>query len=222
MWRLRGHDEAYFERFYTKLVRHVSQGRLLRGSSRGLLLVGQDHGYLVGNTVEIRAQLTNAQLEPLSAPSVAVQVSQRDGTTQTVTLRPDPGRAGTFAGHFTALREGTYRLELPIPDSGDQRLTRRIQVDLPKSELKDPQRNDALLSRLARSTGGMYYVGPAAAIAPDSPDALVRQLKDKTKTTILTAAPDPTWEERWLQWAMYILCSLLCLEWLIRRMYKLA
>ncbi len=38
MWRLRAVDEAYFEQFYTKLIRHVTQGRLLRGSSRGVLL----------------------------------------------------------------------------------------------------------------------------------------------------------------------------------------
>ncbi len=54
MWRLRAVDEAYFSQFYTKLIRHVSQGRLLRGSSRGVLLVGQDR-YLLGNMVEVRA-----------------------------------------------------------------------------------------------------------------------------------------------------------------------
>ena len=54
MWRLRAVDETCFSQFYTKLIRHVSQGRLLRGSSRGVLLVGQDR-YLLGNTVEVRA-----------------------------------------------------------------------------------------------------------------------------------------------------------------------
>ena len=38
MWRLRRIDPAYFEVLYTKLIRHVSQGRILRGSSRGLCL----------------------------------------------------------------------------------------------------------------------------------------------------------------------------------------
>ena len=67
MWRLRRVDPAYFEQFYTKLIRHVSQGRLLRGSSRGVLLVGQDR-YLLGNTVEVRAQLTNARLAAAGRP----------------------------------------------------------------------------------------------------------------------------------------------------------
>ncbi len=93
MWRLRAVDEAYFTQFYTKLIRHVSQGRLLRGSSRGVLLVGQDR-YLLGNMVEVRAQLTNARLEPLDMPSINLQVIQPDGALQIggIASRFQPGR----------------------------------------------------------------------------------------------------------------------------------
>ena len=66
MWRLRALDDRYFEQFYTKLIRHVSQGRLLLGSSRGMLLVDRDR-YLLGNTVVVRGQLSDAQFEPLDA-----------------------------------------------------------------------------------------------------------------------------------------------------------
>jgi hypothetical protein len=222
MWRLRRIDESYFEKFYTKLIRYLSQGRLLRGSSRGVLLVGQDQGYLVGGSVLIRAQLTNAHLEPLLARSVPLQVIRPDRTTQSVVLRPDPSRAGTFTGQFTAGHEGTYRLELPIPESDEQRLTRRIQVRVPDLERENPQRNDALLGRIAKASGGRYYVGPEAAVAAHSPAALWEQLKDRTKTMILTAAPNREWEQTWMGWLMYGLGTLLCLEWLIRRLWKLA
>jgi hypothetical protein len=222
MWRLRRVEESYFEKFYTKLIRHVSQGRLLRGSNRGALLVGQDQGYLVGGSVQIRAQLTNSRLEPLDAPSVPLQVFGPERLVQTVVLHADPSRAGTFAGHFTAVREGTYRLELAIPESDDQRLTRRVQVRVPDLELESPQRNDALLSRIAAQTGGRYYVGPDAAVAVEAPDSIVHRLKDCTKTIILTAAPDHQWELTWMGWLMGAMCGLLCLEWLIRRLWKLA
>ena len=222
MWRLRRIDESYFERFYTKLIREVSQGRLLRGSSRGVLRVAQDRGYMVGNTVEVQAQLKNARHEPLALPSVPLQVIQRDGSTQTVPLRAEAGRPGSFAGHFTALREGNYRLELTIPETTGQRLVRYLQVELPKLETQDPQRNDPLLSRMATASGGHYYVGPEPALDEGSPDALYPQLKDKTRTTILTAAMDKTWEENSMRWMMYTLSGLLCLEWAIRRLHKLA
>jgi hypothetical protein len=47
-------------------------------------------------------------------------------------------------------------------------------------------------------------------------------LKDRTKTIIRTAAPDPLWEQRWLKWVMFTLCGLLFAEWTIRRLFKLA
>lgn len=221
LWRLRRADESYFERLYTRLIRHVAQGRLLRQSSRGLLMVGQDQ-YQVGGTVEIRAQLTNAQLAPLAAPSVPLQVFHPNGKMQTITLRPDPSRVGTFAGQFTALDEGDYRLELLVPESSDERLTRRVQVSMPDLERQNPQRNAKLLARLADGSQGRYYAELEAAIGPRAKDPLVDQLKDRTKTVVITAAPNPLWEQTWMQWLMYTLAGLLFLEWTVRRLFKLA
>jgi hypothetical protein len=221
IWRLRTVDDIYFAQFYTKLIRHVSQGRLLRGSTRGVFLVGQDR-YLLGNTVEVRAQLTNARLEPLDMPSVNMQIVQPDRTTQTVALRADPSRAGAFIGQFPALQEGTYRLELPVPESENERLSRRIQVRVPDLERENPRRNDAVLSTIAKSSGGKYYVGTSSAFSSQGKSPLVEELKDRTTTTIMPIAPDPRQEEGWLRWMMTALCGLLCLEWLIRRLLKLA
>lgn len=180
MWRLRAIDDTYFDKFYTKLIRHVSQGRLLRGSKRGVLLVGQDR-YLLGNTVEVRAQLTDIRLEPLEAPSVKLQVFAPDGATQSITLQPDPTRLGAFLGQFPALLEGTYRLELPVPESDNKRLSRRIQVKAPDLERENPRRNDALLSGIAKNTGGRYYIGMESAVAthghPPPCDAVERPHK---------------------------------------------
>jgi len=221
MWRLRRLDQTYFERFYTQLIRHVSEGRLLRQSSRGVLMVGQDRCVL-GKTVPIRAALTNAQLAPLEVPAVALEVFPPDGNVQTVTLRADPSRTGMYVGQLTVLQEGVYRLELPVPESGDERITRRLHVALPDLERQNPQRNDQLLARLAEGSQGHYYDSLEAALGEDVADPLPTRLKDRTKTIIFTGASDPLWEETWLRWLMYVLCSLLCLEWFIRRLLKLA
>ncbi len=253
MWRLRGVEAAHFERFYTNVIRHVCQGRLLRQSSRGALMVGQDR-HVVGNTVEIRARLTDAKFAPLEAAEVLLEVAEPGGHLGTVTLRPDPNRVGMFAGQLTVLEEGTYRLHLPVPESDGERLTRRVKVSLPDLEREDPQRNDKLLSRIAQATGGKYYDDLQAALSSKAPDPLVRRLKDRTKTVIQTGSVQPpslgwllerctprglwqqTWfsrlvRETWLRallqrsftfWLMILLCSLLCGEWLIRRLSKLA
>jgi len=221
LWRLRRVDGAYFERFYTRLIRHVSQGRLLRQSSRGVLMVAQDRCVL-GSTVEIRAQLTDARLAPLSAKAVPLAVFLPDGNVRTIQLRPDLSRVGTFAGQLTVLQPGTHRLELALADSPDQRLTRRLQVVLPDLERENPQRNGPLLAEIAGSTGGRYFDRLEAAVDPASPEGLANLLKDRTRTTILEGAPRPLLDAAWLPWVMALLCGLLLVEWLIRRLMKLA
>ncbi len=222
LWRLRRQDTGYFDQFCTRLIRHVSQGRLLRQSARGTLVIDKEK-HLVGSTVQIRAQLTNSQLQPLAAPTVPLElINQSGGKVQTVTLRPDASRAGMYSGQFTAVQQGRYHLELLIPESDNERLTREIEVRLPQLEQENIQRNDALLARLAEETGGEYYRELDAAMNPSSRDPLVPKLKDRTKTSILTEAPSREWQEMFMRWAMFSLCSVLCLEWLIRRLLKLA
>jgi hypothetical protein len=219
MWRLRSQNEAYFERFYTKLIRFVSQGRLLRGSNRGVLLVERDR-YVLGNTVAVRAQLNGAQFEPLVAPQATLQVYLPDTTQQNVTLLADPARPGNFAGQFTVRKEGVYRLELAVPASADERLSRRIQVKVPDLEREKPQRNDTLLNEIANKTGGSYFVGLDAAFGNGTDEGpLVKQLRDQSRSTIVLDTPVRLWDN-W--WVMGTVCSLFCSEWLIRRLVKLA
>ena len=243
MWRLRRLDEAFFEQFHIKLIRHLSQGRLLQGSSRGSLQVGRER-YMLGNTAEVRARLTDAQLEPLEAAHVSLDVILPDGSKQNVSLKPEVRQKGTFAGRVPLVQEGVYRLELTVPQSDDVRLTRRIQVKMPDLERQNTQRNDALLSGIAKLTGGRYYADPASAMK-NMPAArsvaaaaysngqggsanvaaagtLLDELKDRTKTVVLVSAPNRIWRKYWLAAAMLLICGLLCTEWLIRRLVKLA
>lgn len=229
MWRLRSNDDAWFERLYTKLVRHVSQGRLLRGSHRGVLLVERDR-YLLGGTVDVRAQLSDNRLQPLELPRVEIEVSLPDSTHQTVPLLADPSKKGSYRGQFTVRKEGVYLIELPVPESENERLTRRIQVKVPELEREKPRRNDALLSELATKTGGVYYIGLKPALLGEQSGAkspgpgtrsppLTDVLRDQSRTITTISRPTPLWSNGW---ALGALCGALCLEWLIRRLSKLA
>lgn len=221
MWRLRALSDGLFEQFYTKLIRHVSQGRLLLGSSRGMLLVDRDR-YLLGNTVIVRAQLSNAQFEPLEATSVVLRVVRPDSTTEDLQLAADPTRKGMFVGQFTTLQEGAYRLELPVPENQGELLSHRIQVKVPDLEREAPERNDALLSDLAKSTGGLYYVGADAPLGARGLPSLASQLRDRTEVTYLAGVTDREFEQNWMRLLLFGICGVLCLEWLIRRLSKLA
>ncbi|QGJ71908.1 VWFA domain-containing protein [Planctomycetales bacterium 10988] len=215
MWRLRSLAVAYFERYYTKLLRHLSEGRLLRGSRRGVLLVERER-YLLGQTVVVRAQLNDSQLRPLEVPSVPLEVVLPDGTLfPQVTLVPDQGdRPGMYTGQFVVREEGEYRLNLNVPEAGDEGLlSRRLQVRISDQERERPQLDRVRLQSLAEETGGTYVEG--AAKAPE----LVELLPSRARIRYQKDRPEPLWDSPWI---MGTICGLLCLEWLLRRCFKLA
>lgn len=214
MWRARQEEEKYFDRFYTKLIRHVSQGRLLRGSRRGVLLVERDR-YLLGDTVSVRAQMYDHALKPLDVPSVGLEVVAPDSTLSQVTLLADKsGRKGSYVGQFAVRHEGAFRLELRIPDAADEeRLTRRIQVRVPDLERENPQRNDPLLQNIADQTQAKYLRGV------DHLDQIVAELPPAERMAVLTETPISLWDN---QRTLLILCCLLFAEWLFRKLLKLA
>jgi len=223
MWRLRALDDAYFESLYTKLIRHVSQGRLLRDSSRGVLLVERDR-YSLGDVVVVRAQLSNALHEPLDLPSANAHVERPDGSTFSVKMMPDRVRAGSYTGQFTALAEGAYRIGVTVPGSVDEQLSRRIQVKLPDLERQNSRRNDPLLSRIARTTGGAYYVGLNAALgaSPQATEPIAAQLVSREEITSILGAPDKAFRLAMMKFLLLLICGALCLEWVVRRICKLA
>ncbi len=218
MWRLRGINADYFEQFYTKLIRNVAQGRLVRGSSRGVLLTERDR-YLLGQTVELRAQLSNAQLEPLSASDVTTLITLPDNSTLPVKLEASGARPGNFSGQFVVQQEGVYRIDLELPDSSDHHLTKRINVRVPDLERENPVRNDVLLNELAASTGGHFYIGVEDGLGLKGAPPLWQQLPDRTLTHPESERPKPLWDN-WLVMAIIVGC--LSLEWLLRRLMKLA
>ena len=223
MWRLRELDDAYFEQFYTKLIRHVSQGRLMRGSSRGSLLVERDR-YLLGDTVVVRARLADELHEPLDVPGVSAQVVRPDSTTFALQLEPDAARKGMYRGQFTALQEGTFRVDLATPGVIDEPLSSRVQIKVPDLEREHARRNDPLLSKIAASTGGIYYVGIEAAMGTPSTSTrpILTHLVNREEITTLVGAPDRDFDRQVMRFMLWGICGLLCCEWLVRRLSKLA
>jgi hypothetical protein len=224
MWRTRSVDEALFEEFYTKLIRWAAEGRLLRDSSRGLLLVDKDRCY-IGERVLIRATLLDEQHQPLTAAEVTGSLVTPKGLRVPLTLRKlqDSERDGIYTDQFTAAEEGDYRIELAPPGAEEQLLVREVRSRIPDNELRDSRRNDALMADLAKQTGGEYFVGTTA-LAPggDTVSPLVERLEPKEQVTVLPGAPDKRFEERLMSWLIALIGGVLCVEWLLRRLNKLA
>ncbi len=222
LWRLRKMSPSYFEILTTNLIRHVSQGRLIRGSSQGQLLVERDR-YSLGEEVVVRAHLLSQSREPLLAPRVTARVVGPDDKGENLEMRADVDRPGNFVGQLTVRSEGIYRIELPVPDSSDEPLVRRIQVVAPNLEFDKTRRNESLLGALAARSGGAYYTSLAVAVEGRGELRPVSQtIPSRAEQKIVRGTPDLDFTRRINQSLLAIICGALCLEWLLRRLSRLA
>ncbi|MCE9546790.1 MAG: hypothetical protein K8T25_15025 [Planctomycetia bacterium] len=137
-------------------------------------------------------------------------------------MLPDKTRAGMFAAQFVARSEGDYRLELSLPDGREEPLTKVFKVSTAALESRHPERNDDVLGKLARTTGGRYFIGLDAAMGRQSEPHVASLLKDRTQMTPVLGDRDPRWEAFWIRLMMFSVCGVLALEWLVRRLLKLA
>jgi hypothetical protein len=226
-WRLREVGEGYFDTYYTKLIRWAGQGRLLRDSDRGILLVDKEQA-VVGEQVMVRAVLRDAQFQPLIQTEANAKLIEPGGRSSPLRLQPipDPTQAGVYVGQFTTKKTGTYEVQLPIGSLTDQViLSQQTIVRVPALEIQRPQRNDVLLNELASRTGGKLWIGldglqsaPAEGAAP----SLAASIKPRDQVNFLPNAPDREFQQRLLGLLMALIAGALSLEWLTRRLSRLA
>ena len=128
-----------------------------------------------------------------------------------------------YVNQFIATQEGDYRVELQLPGSDDL-LTREIRVRVPQLEIENSLRNDALLSLVAKQTSGQYFVGiPATNKSGNNGDKTLEQaISTRDQETDLPGTPDRDFEERLMGWLIAMISGVLCFEWIIRRLSKLA
>ncbi len=223
MWRVRAVDDVYFEQFYTKLIRWASAGRLLRNSSRGVLLVDKDRCVL-GEDIIVRAILQDAQFQPLVQAKVDAVLVSPSGARTVLPLNQvkDAAREGMYSEQFTAEEEGDYRVELQNPSAGDELLVQEVRVRIPALETEQPQRNDALLKEIADKTGGQYFIGLESAVGVDDATGVHALLRPQDQVTVLPGTPDRQFDRQLMTWLLTFIATVLSLEWLIRRLSRLA
>jgi hypothetical protein len=128
-----------------------------------------------------------------------------------------------YAAQFNALVEGDYRIELAIPQAEDENvLTREVRVRVPDLEIENPRRDDATLGDMARRTGASYYVEMPAVMGRQGAPALSAVIAPQDQQTYLPGTPDRDFQQRLMLWLMGLICGVLSLEWLVRRLNRLA
>jgi hypothetical protein len=76
---------------------------------------------------------------------------------------------------------------------------------------------------LASRTGGRYYASPMLAIrGADGVAPAAELFESRAETKILRGKPDERFAESINRWLLVVICGALSLEWLLRRLSKLA
>jgi hypothetical protein len=237
MWRIRRLGDQYFDRYYTKLVRWISQGRLLLDSDRGVLLVDREQA-LLGDQVIVRAVLKDERYQPLIQSEVVARLIDPQRRNVPLSLKPfaDGSQPGVYSGQFPVLVSGDYSIQLQLGGiASAEILSTNVKAKVPAIEMQRGERNDPLLTQLALETGGRYWPGIPRAIelvettsegvVPISVKprpAIIAAITPQDQVSFLPGAPDRVFQLRWLGWLMAWIAGSLSLEWLARRLHRLA
>ena len=208
----------------------MSQGRLLLDSDRGVLLFDREQA-LLGDTIMVRAVLKDERFEPLVQAEVITRLLDPQGGNKPLVLKPmaDGSQPGVYTGQFPVLRPGEYSVQLQLGGlASDEVLMATVKAKVPALEMQRAERNDTLLKQLAADSGGRYWTGVESAVSNGVGPAgqpltnIVDAIESQDQIAYLPGAPDSVFQLRWLGWLMAWIASCLCLEWLIRRIHRLA
>ncbi|MCC6511280.1 MAG: VWA domain-containing protein, partial [Pirellulaceae bacterium] len=227
MWRLRELGDMYFDRFYTKLVRWISSGRLMMDSDRGILLVDRETA-LLGDQVTVRAVLKDQRFQPLIQSEVYAQLLDPQKRNMRLVLRPLGGgvQPGVYTGQFPVQVAGDYTVQLQLGGlASNEVLQASVKARVPAIEMQGAERHDALLLPLATQSGGRYFKGAEAAIESAETGkgtALAAAIVPQDQISFLPGVPNRRFQLRWLGWLMGLIAGCLTIEWFARRLHRLA
>jgi len=211
-WKSEGRNSEFFARFWLQTVRYLIEGRLLEGKRRGYLATERVR-YQRKDLVVVTAELNDPQSKPIVVPEIAATVSIDGKPGEPVTLKPLPNRPGHYQATMTALNLGRHVLSIKLPDdpSTEPTITTAFFVAPPSAEIRDLRLNKAKLKQLADESGGKYF-------EMDQFLSLAAEVPDRSRFVEVGGKPLPLWDKAYL---LGLLVVLLCVEWSVRKYFKL-
>ncbi|MGK0189673.1 MAG: hypothetical protein ACI9R3_005490 [Verrucomicrobiales bacterium] len=213
LWRQTGREGEFFKRFWIQTVRYLVEGRSLGGKRRGIIEADKPK-YQIGDRVLLTAKLQTLDYQPMVADEIPAMLSAPGEETKEVLLKKADGEdAGTYQVTLPAARPGSHSIKITLPgdESGPAEITADYTVTLPLRETLQTFLDRPALMNLATSTGGAYFDVNEAA-------ALLDAVPDRTRKLEIQSTPKPLWDT---QRMLILFVSLLALEWILRKRFKL-
>jgi uncharacterized membrane protein len=145
--------------------------------------------------------------------SVVIRATDPAGAVRELQAVPDAQISGRFVATLPTDQPGLLKLDAEARRGVELIGTARewALVGGADKELTDPRRNDDVLDRLARETGGVRVTADQG-----------RTLRDRLVAAATAASRPPVQRELWqTPWMLALIVGVLCLEWGLRRRWGL-
>jgi hypothetical protein len=168
--------------------------------------------YEPDSSITITAAVRDKDGEGPDQADVTAQVKTPQGTTDSVTLAPVAGSAGSYQGSFEPKSPGTYEIDVEARLAGLVLRAENATADVgrPNLEFDRLDLDDALLKKIASATGGRYLHISTA-------DQLIGEL-DRQEKRRHVSLEQPLFFPR-LFWIVFV--SVVATEWVLRRRFQL-
>ena len=237
-WRESSAPYNLHERFWGAVVRYLASGKKRAGNKDGSLYVDRDR-YDLGEAITIEASLMDHEKKPILRSSLKVSVEHtpravaardrravgdvrpaatsslprieprgaaaRQTAPEAATLVPVEGRPGWYRGTLMTSVAGYYSLE---SEAGAEVSFEVLRMT---AELEDPSPDVYTLQELAEQTGGRFVgLGELEEVARRLPDRTIKETVGRSASTL--------WDSPIF---LFVLCGLLIVEWVLRKLWRL-
>ena len=223
-WRWRyGRGEWYFEQYWVPLVRMLGRARIQADSQQAQLNISHRTVKAL-QPVVVELELTDASLINRGMPRIDVTVRSASDPTgpaadqltllpveQNGSSTPGSARRAAYRAVWRPSAVGELLISVTDPVLADLGLVQTLRVTSPDDETANPRTDHARLQLLAEQTNG-------SVVALDELDRLIELAPNRARITA-TDIREPIWDSAL---SLIVLGVLLTLEWVFRRMIRLA
>jgi uncharacterized membrane protein len=221
-WRWRLYTgESVFDTYWVQQIRYLARGRKL--GQRRLSLVASRPTYQLGDQVRVILRVLDPQL--LTQLPDQIRADIRDASSHLVrqeTFQKQEGDSDVYTASFTADKIGSFSVHLPPITGEADGLEAPLRVDVPALEMADPRVDKVSLTQLAEL--GRDLPAESARLGKHStPLISLENARTDLPKLITSAARISLIETSQPLWgaplAMCLFVFLICLEWILRKVY---
>lgn len=205
-WRWRKDvGDFYLHRFHSALLRYTSSGRQLH--RKPWLINTTPSRARLGEAVQINVSPSGPVTDAATLPESVTLSMQRNDEEKIIRLHraPNDNSYGISTSFFQA---GNWQLEMLDGLSPSDVRNDELTILSATAENSDPRLDRPALERLASATGGSIFTDPVT-LAKAIPDRQRRRSERRNETA---------WDSMWF---LIIVASLFCVEWAMRRHFRL-